>query len=93
MAEISLGDAIQQFLNRSRLKFSVQALQIEDVWETLMGKTIARYTEKISIYQHTLYIHTNIAPLRQELMYQKENIILRVNEKLGAGTIKDVVIK
>lgn len=93
MAEISLGEALQHFLNKSKLKYSVQALQIEDVWETLMGKTIARYTDKISIYQQTLYIHTNVAPLRQELLFQKENIILRVNEKLGENTIKDVVIK
>ncbi len=92
MAEISLGDALQQFLNKSKLKYSVQALQIEDVWENLMGKTIARYTDKIKIYGQTLYIHTNVAPLKQELMFQKQNIIDRVNEQLGENTIKEVVI-
>ena len=93
MGEYSLGDALRQFLDKSRLKGSIQALQIEDVWEQIMGKTIARYTEKIQIHGHTLYINTSVAPLRQELLYQKDNIIQRVNEALGELVIKEVVIK
>ncbi len=92
MGEYSLGDAIQQFLKKSRLKGSIQALQIEDVWESIMGKTVARYTESIKMYGDKLYITTTVAPLKQELMYQKENIIQRVNQALGEKTIKEVII-
>ncbi len=87
-----MGDALKKFLQQSRLKGSIQALQIEDVWEKLMGKTIARYTDKINIHGHTLYIHTTVAPLKQELLYQKEKIMQRVNEALGEKVIKEVVI-
>ncbi len=83
MGEFSLGDAMNQFLKQSRLNGSIQALQIEEIWEKLMGKTIARYTEKINIHGNTLYITTSVAPLKQELNYQKEKIIQRVNEALG----------
>ena len=93
MGEYSLGDALRKFLNQSHLKGSIQALQIEEVWEQIMGKTVARYTDKISIHGHTLYINTAIAPLRQELLYQKETILLRVNEALGEPVIREVVIK
>jgi len=93
MGEYSLGDALRKFLDNSRLKGSIQALQIGDVWEQIMGKTIARYTDSIKIHGHTLYISTSVAPLRQELLYQKENIIQRVNEALGEQVIKEVVIK
>ncbi|MBS1664498.1 MAG: DUF721 domain-containing protein [Bacteroidetes bacterium] len=93
MGEYSLGDALRKFLNQSHLKGSIQALQIEEVWEQIMGKTVARYTDKIQIHGHTLYVNTTIAPLRQELMYQKENILQRVNEALGERVIKEVVIK
>jgi hypothetical protein len=58
-----------------------------------MGKTVARYTDKIQIHGPTLYINTSVAPLRQELIYQKDAIIQRVNEALGEKVIKDVVIK
>ena len=93
MGEYSLGDALKHFLSKSRLKGSIQALQIEDVWEQLMGKTIAKYTDKIQIHGNTLYITTSMAPLKQELLYQKEKIMLRVNEALGEKTIEDIVIK
>jgi hypothetical protein len=93
MGEYSLGDAIQQFLKKSRLKGSVQALQITDVWEQIMGKTVAKYTESIKIYGDKLYVTTSMAPLKQELLFQKEKIIERVNEALGEKVIKEVVIQ
>ena len=93
MAELSLQDAMQQFLKNSRLKTGIQALQIEDVWEKIMGKTIAKYTDKITIINQVLYIQSQVAPLKNELMYQKSKIIERVNEELGEAAIKDVVIK
>ena len=47
MSEVSMAEALQQFLKKSKLKTGVQALQIEDVWERIMGKTVAKYTEKL----------------------------------------------
>ena len=93
MAEISIGDAIKDFLKKSKLKGSIQALQIEDAWEKIMGKTIAKYTDKIEIINSTLFISSTVAPLKNELQYQKAKIIERVNEALGEKVIKDVVIK
>lgn len=93
MGEISLQDAIKQFLQKSRLKTGIQAIRIEEVWEEVMGKTIAKYTDKIQIINSTLFITTSVAPLKNELLYQKEQIIERVNDALGEKTIKEVVIK
>ena len=88
-----MAEAMKQFLNNSRLKGFMQAVQIEEVWEKIMGKTIARYTEKISINGDKLFITTYVAPLKQELTYQKETIIQRVNEALGEKIIKEVIIQ
>lgn len=93
MGQYSIGDAIRQFLAQSRIKGSIQALQVEDVWESVMGKTIARYTDSLKVIDRTLFITTNVAPLKQELVYQKEKIKLRVNEALGEKVIDDIIIK
>jgi len=93
MGEYSIGDAIQKFLEQSRIKGSIQALQIEDMWEEIMGKTIAKYTEEIRIINDTLFITTHVGPLKQELIFQKEKIKLRVNEALGKNLIKEIIIK
>lgn len=93
MGEYSIGDAIEKFLEQSRIRGSIQALQIGDVWEEIMGKTIARYTEEIKIINETLFITTHVAPLKQELIFQKEKIKLRVNEALGKKVIKEIIVK
>jgi predicted nucleic acid-binding Zn ribbon protein len=89
---ISLGEALKQFLNKSKMKHGIQSMQIKDLWEEIMGKTIAKYTDKIEIRNETLFIYTSVAPLKNELVFLKEKIIERVNEKMGAPTIKEVVI-
>ncbi len=93
MAEISLGEALQQFLNKSKLKSGMQAMQIEDVWEKIMGKTVAKYTDKLQIIGSTLFVTTSVAPLKNELLYQKEKIIEMVNKELGEKVIKEVVVR
>ena len=93
MSELSIGEALKEFLNKSRLKGGIQALQIQDAWEKIMGKTIAKYTDKIEIVNQTLFISSTVAPLKNELLYQKEKIIERVNEALGEKVITEVVIK
>ena len=93
MAEVSMAEALQQFLNKSKLKSGVQAMQIDDVWEKIMGKTIAKYTDNLQITGSTLFVTTVVAPLKNELLYQKEKIIEMVNEELGEKAIKDVVIR
>ena len=93
MGEYSMADAMKQFLKQSRIKGNIQAFQVEEAWEKIMGKTIAKYTENIHIHGQVLYITTTVAPLKNELMFQKEKIIERVNEALGEKVIKDVVIR
>lgn len=93
MGEYSIGEAIQQFLNKSHIRGSIQALEVENVWEQIMGNTIAKYTESIKIINKTLFITTHVAPLKQELSFQKEKIKLRVNEALGKNIIDEVIIK
>ena len=93
MGEFSMQQAMKLFLKQSRLKGNIQALQIEDVWEQIMGKTIAKYTDKIQIINQTLFITSTVAQLKHELLYQKEKIIERVNEALGEKVINEVVIR
>lgn len=92
MSEFHIGDAIKGFLKKSRLDRGVKAVQIEAIWEKLMGKTIAKYTDKIKIFNKKLYIQTAVGPLKNELQFQKPQIIARVNEAFGETVIDEVII-
>ena len=93
MGQFSLSEAMQEFLKGSRIKGGIQALQIEDVWEAIMGKTIARYTDKLQIIGDKLIITTHVAPLKNELIYQKEKIKQRVNEALKEKVVREVIVQ
>jgi hypothetical protein len=93
MSELHIGDALKGFINKSNLRNGIRAVQIEQVWAELMGKTIAKYTDKIEIINQTLFINTAVGPLKNELMYQKPQIIERVNEIFGERVITEVVIR
>ena len=93
MGEYSIKDALKKFLDGSRIKGGIQAMQIEEVWEEIMGKTVARYTDKLQIIGDKLIITTQVAPLKHELIYQKEKIKQRVNEALGQKIVKEVIVQ
>jgi hypothetical protein len=93
MAEMSIKEAIQAFMAQSKMRNGLRSVQLEIVWEEIMGKTISKYTEKIHIVGTTLFITTHVGPLKQELHYQRDLIITRVNEALGEALIREVVIQ
>lgn len=93
MSQHSIAEALKEFLESSRIKGGIQALQIEDAWEQIMGKTVAKYTDKLQIIGDKLFITTSVAPLKNELMFQKEKIKQRVNEALGQKVINEVIVQ
>ncbi len=93
MSEYHIGSALKNFINKSNIKNGIRSVQIEEVWQQIMGNTIARHTDKIQIINSTLFINTSVGPLKNELLYQKEKIIERVNEALGENIITAVVIQ
>jgi len=90
--EFSMGEAMNDFLKKSRVKNGVKTAQLEDVWREIMGEVIAKYTDKIQIINQKLFIRTTNAPLKNELLYQRAKIMERINEKMGAGAVTEVVI-
>lgn len=93
MGTFKIGEALKQFVQNSKLKKGIQAVQIEEIWLEMMGTTIAKYTDKIYIFNQKLFIETSIGPLKNELGFQKQQIIAQMNEKMGETIITDVVIK
>ncbi len=93
MSEYHIGAALKNLINKSNLKNGIRSVQIEEVWQQIMGSTISKYTDSVQIINGTLFINTSVGPLKNELMYQKEKIMERVNEALGEKVITNVVIQ
>ena len=92
MGSASMGEALKAFLEKSKLRYGIRSQEITEVWEKIMGKTIAKYTKRIQIANKKLIVTTPVAPLKQEIKYQKQSIIQRINEHFGDEVIDDVIV-
>ncbi|MGX5819129.1 DUF721 domain-containing protein [Chitinophaga lutea] len=90
---VSMGDALKEYLNKSRFKPKLMEVRIQENWEAVVGKTVARYTQSVQLFDDKLIITTTVAPLRQELSYSKDTIIRLVNEMLGETVVREVVVR
>lgn len=88
---ISLGEAIDGFLESYNLKRKYNETGLIGSWEKIMGKTIASRTEKIYIKDKTLFLKISSAPLRQELVLAKSHLIKRINKEMGLELIDEVI--
>ena len=93
MGQYSIGEAIQLLMQKSGWKPKVTELRIRDEWEQIAGKTIAKYTRDLKVYNGTLTIYTDVAPLKQELNMGKEQLKATINEYLQDNAITEIVIK
>lgn len=93
MAMMSIGDSLNSFLKSAKWQTRINEIRIKAEWEKIMGTTIARYTREVKLKDGILVIATDVAPLKQELQFGKEQIIRNVNEYFKDTVVKEVVIK
>ena len=93
MGSYSIGEAINLLLEKSKWKPKVVELRMRDEWEAITGKTVAKYTRKIYLSGKTLTIYTDVAPLKQELMLAKEQLIENINKYFEETVVTDIQVK
>ncbi len=87
----TLGEAIDALLQAYRLKDRYQNAGVVVSWEKLMGATISKYTKRVFIKNKILYVEISSAPLKNELMMSKKQIIKLLNQEAGIPLVDEVV--
>ena len=62
-------------------------------YEELVGKMYCKHTKSINFKNKVLYVKLDSAALKQELSFKKEEIITRLNQKLGRRIVEQLDIK
>jgi hypothetical protein len=89
----TMGDALKGFIDANRLQKGLDKIAIEEVWHSVMGKAISKYTTAIKLDRDTLYIQLSSSVLREELSYGKTKIITMINEEMGKQIITKLVLR
>jgi predicted nucleic acid-binding Zn ribbon protein len=93
MGSYSIEEALNLLLEKSHWKPKVMELRMRDEWETIVGKTIAKYTRNVNLLGSVLTVYTDVAPLKQELLLGKEQFIARINEYFNEKVVTEIIIR
>lgn len=88
----SMKDLMQSFIKENNLTKGMQKLQIEEVWEKLMGSGVVSYTESVQLQNKTLVVKLTSSVLREELSYGKEKIIKMINNEMGEELVSRLML-
>jgi len=89
----TLKQAIGELLKVYQLRPKMAQTKLKAEWESIMGRTIAKYTEKVFVKDKILFVYVNNSALKSELLYNKQQIIVRVNEAIEKGYVEDIIVK
>lgn len=93
MGQYSIGEAIKLLMEKSGWKPKVNELRMRQEWEAIAGKTIAKYTRNLYLSGETLTIYTDVAALKQELMFGKHLLVANINEYFGEKVVTNIIVK
>ena len=82
----SINIAIKKAIQKAGIKQQEAVF----IWPKVVGKKINEVTEAEGVKKGVLTIKTNSSTWRQELQMQKNEIISKINKKIGKQTIKEI---
>lgn len=89
----SISDVLRSYTRENKLDRKLNELDLIKSWESVMGKTVARYTGNLYIQSSTLFVETTSPIVRNELLMMREEIRNRLNEVVGQELIKTIVFR
>ncbi|MEZ4825904.1 MAG: DUF721 domain-containing protein [Bacteroidia bacterium] len=89
---LSLGEAIQAFLDKHGLRDEASIQAVIQEWEKLMGAPIANNTEKIWFSKGILYVKMKSPLWKNELQLARTKIRDMVNARIKRKLVEEVKI-
>ena len=89
----TIANVIKDYLKETQIEGKLKEVQVVNSWEELVGKVIARRTNRIYIKNGKLYLHMNSSIVKNELLMHREGIIERINTNAGEEIVKEIVIR
>ena len=90
---MSISEVLDEYKKEMQIEDKLKEVEIANSWKEIAGIAIARRTSRIYIKGAVLYIHTDSAVVRNELLMIKDTIRNRVNEIAGRELVESVVLR
>ena len=88
-----ITDILKDSLKDLNIEGKLKEVQLVNSWEKVVGKTVAKYTQKIFVKDKKLVVILTSSVVRNELLMIKDGLIKALNESVGTQIIEDIVIR
>jgi len=89
----SLGSAIHDYLKEEKFDAKIAEIEAVNLWESIIGRQIARATSSIYIKDGILYVQLKSSIVRNELFMMRNEIMQAMNQRIGRRVVKAVILK
>ena len=89
----TIGQVIKKLIKNKKLSKRLDALNVLDVWNNIIGKDLEKYIKSTKLVDDKLYVKLRSSIVRNEMSYKKTQLIQRINKKLNKEVIKDIILK
>ena len=89
----AIGNIIKKLLKNQKLDGRLQELDVLNYCEEVLGKNLMKYIGDLSFRKGRLVIKVKSAVVRNELFFQKSEILKKINEKIEEGIVKEIILK
>ncbi len=93
MPTYSVAQALSMFLEKSKWKPKMHEVRLRAEWEQIAGKIIAKYTRNLNLADKKLTIFTDVAALKQEILFGKEQLIITINKHFEETVVTDIIVR
>jgi hypothetical protein len=85
-----LGETLDDVLGRFRLTAAANEFRAVDAWREVAGPVLARVSRPQSLRGGVLRVRVLSSAWCQELSFQRDVVLHRYRERLGAGVVRDL---
>ena len=87
---LTIDKIVNMFLRQNGLETPLLQKRLVDAWDSMAGKTIARYTEDKFIRNQVLYVKISSPAMRSDLSMIRTELVNKLNQHVGARIIIDI---
>jgi len=90
---VTLGEALEKLLQQFKIDKTIHLNEAIILWPEVVGEIVARHAVAEKIAYGKLYVTVDSPAWRNELSYQKSEILSKLNRYLKNVKIKEIVLR
>ena len=86
-----IGTIVESVLSERGYLNICKELSVLRAWPSIVGEALRDIAECTRVDQGVLYVRVASAPWRQEIVFMKQQLLVKIHRETGCTTIKDIV--